>query len=312
MKFHFLLFILIFLTGCGKSAVDVKHIGYVEADWRYIAAPDSGWIVESPVEAGDRVETGDLLFRLDKTAQQAALSDAEARVRQASAQSRDTTTGARIAEILALQARLDEARARAEEAEAEYDRTLHLVETQVASRAAGDRAEANFKTAEAAVNAAEQSIAVARLAGRPAQRDAAEAVISSAKASRDSAVYRLNQRDVTAAASGRVEDVFRRAGEYVTPGMAVLALLADDGLKVRFFVSQAELPTLDTGKAVLVSSDGLAEPVMAPISYISNSAEFTPPVIYSRDARQKLVFVVEARLPAGIGLHPGLPVEVTW
>jgi HlyD family secretion protein len=313
MKRALILLCAAVLAGCTPAAApDDIHIGYVEADWRYVAAPDSGWIIESAVEPGDRVNVGDLLFRLDWTAQQAVVSDAEARILQAAAQSRDSSTGARTAEILALQAGLDEARARAEEAVAERARTLQLVEKKVASQAAGDRAEADFKTAEAAVKAAEQAIAVARLAARPAQRDAAEAAIAAAEATRESAQYRLDQRDVTAGASGRVEDVFRRPGEYVTPGTPVIALLPDDGLKVRFFVPQAELPALEVGKAVRVRADGLAEPVEASISYIAATAEFTPPVIYSRDARQKLVFVVEAHLPAGMGLHPGLPVEVSW
>lgn len=300
------------LAACTPAAPDDLHIGYVEADWRYVAAPDAGWIIETAVEPGSRVSEGDVLFRLDRTAQQAGVSDAEARILQATAQSRDTSTGARAAEILALQARLDEARARAEEAAAERARTRQLVEKQVASKAAGDRAEADFKKAEAAVKAAEQAIAVARLAARPAQRDAAEAAIAAAEATRESAQYRLDQRDVTAGAAGRVEDVLRRPGEFVTPGTPVIALLPDDGLKVRFFVPQAELPALEVGQTVRVTADGLAQPVDASISYIATTAEFTPPVIYSRDARQKLVFVVEARLPAGMGLHPGLPVEVSW
>jgi HlyD family secretion protein len=152
MKRALILLCAAVLAGCTPAAApDDIHIGYVEADWRYVAAPDSGWIIESAVEPGDRVNAGDLLFRLDRTAQQAVVSDAEARILQAAAQSRDSSTGARTAEILALQAGLDEARARAEEAVAERARTLQLVEKKVASQAAGDRAEADFKTAEAAV-----------------------------------------------------------------------------------------------------------------------------------------------------------------
>ena len=51
---------------------------------------------------------------------------------------------------------------------------------------------------------------------------------------------------------------------------------------------------------------------MAVISRIASDAEFTPPVIYSADERDKLVFEVEARLPAGSNLRPGLPVDVDW
>jgi HlyD family secretion protein len=48
------------------------------------------------------------------------------------------------------------------------------------------------------------------------------------------------------------------------------------------------------------------------VTFISTRAEFTPPVIYSRENRAKLVFLVEARPPTpATVLRPGLPVEVT-
>jgi HlyD family secretion protein len=63
---------------------------------------------------------------------------------------------------------------------------------------------------------------------------------------------------------------------------------------------------------VQVSCDGCAAPIGAAISYVSPRAEFTPPVIYSRDTRAKLVFMVEARpAPAqAASLKPGQPLEV--
>jgi HlyD family secretion protein len=61
-----------------------------------------------------------------------------------------------------------------------------------------------------------------------------------------------------------------------------------------------------------VRCDGCAAPIAARISFIAPQAEYTPPVIYSRENRAKLVFLVEARPDeADASLHPGLPVEVT-
>ena len=55
--------------------------------------------------------------------------------------------------------------------------------------------------------------------------------------------------------------------------------------------------------------DGCA-PARATISFIADEAEFTPPVIFSRDARQKLVYRVEARPDPGSPLKPGQIVEL--
>jgi HlyD family secretion protein len=48
------------------------------------------------------------------------------------------------------------------------------------------------------------------------------------------------------------------------------------------------------------------------VSFISPQAEYTPPVIYSRESREKLVFMIEIVFDADVGakLHPGQPVDV--
>ncbi|MCA8902317.1 MAG: HlyD family efflux transporter periplasmic adaptor subunit [Hyphomonas sp.] len=300
------------LAACSQQDGPKPHIGYVEADWVYVAAPQGGWIVGQPVREGDKVQTGDLLFRLDETAQEAALAEAEARIRQSEAEVRNLSTGARTAEIRALEARLREAQARLTQAIAERDRLTPLIEDGIVASSRADTIEAEVDAANASVDALKQDIAVARLAARPAVQDAAAAATESAKAASESATYLLQQRSIVAGIDGSVEDIFLRPGEYAVPGAPVLALLPQDGLIVRFFVPQAELPSIRLGTPVRIVADGLGAPFEAPVSYISPQAEYTPPVIYSRDARQKLVFAVEARVSASSGLHPGLPVEVAW
>ncbi|MBL8540689.1 MAG: secretion protein HlyD, partial [Betaproteobacteria bacterium] len=66
------------------------------------------------------------------------------------------------------------------------------------------------------------------------------------------------------------------------------------------------------GDKVRIACEG-CEPVGAVVSYVAPQAEYTPPVIYSRETRSKLVFLVEARpVPAdATRLKPGQPVDVT-
>jgi HlyD family secretion protein len=90
----------------------------------------------------------------------------------------------------------------------------------------------------------------------------------------------------------------------------VLALMPEQALKVRFFVAQSQLAQFKVGDKVAVFADGVDGSTQAKIFHIARSAEFTPPVIYDKNSRQKLVFLVEARLPVGSQLSPGLPVDV--
>ena len=78
-------------------------------------------------------------------------------------------------------------------------------------------------------------------------------------------------------------------------GQAVIALLPPGNLKVRFFVAEPVRASLHTGQTVKVSCDGCQGELTATISFIAREAEFTPPVIFSQEQRQKLVFLIEAR-----------------
>ena len=84
--------------------------------------------------------------------------------------------------------------------------------------------------------------------------------------------------------------------------------LPDERIKVRFFVPERSLAAYRVGRTVSFGCDGCAKGLTARIAYISPRPEFTPPVIYSREARDRLVYLVEAR--PSIRLNPGQPVDV--
>ena len=90
-----------------------------------------------------------------------------------------------------------------------------------------------------------------------------------------------------------------------------MALLADDRVRLRFFVPQAEVSFYRPGARIDFACDGCKSGLTARINFVSARAEFTPPVIYSRDARDRLVFLVEALPDNPADLQPGLPVDVT-
>jgi HlyD family secretion protein len=102
-------------------------------------------------------------------------------------------------------------------------------------------------------------------------------------------------------------------GEWVPAGAPVVSVLPAANVKARFFVPETELGRVRVGQGVKLACDGCGAPIDAKVSFIATQAEFTPPVIYSKDSRAKLVFLVEARpSPAdAVKLHPGQPVDVT-
>lgn len=171
--------------------------------------------------------------------------------------------------------------------------------------------EAALENAKQAYNRAVALLKTA--AGTQKAYDEAEAALRSAQARLNSSQTKLARRKAVSPAQGTVQQIYFRVGELVAAGRPVVAILPPGNMKVRFFVNEAILPTIALDDTVNVQCDGCADGLTARISFIARTAEFTPPVIYSRERREKLVFLVEARPAAADAtkLHPGQPVEVT-
>ena len=144
------------------------------------------------------------------------------------------------------------------------------------------------------------------------QLDTSTADVASQKAALDKAKWSYDQKEQFAPADAQVHDTLYRQGEYVVAANPVVVLLPPENIKVRFFVPQGDLPKIKIGGTVSVQCDGASHPYDATVNYISTQAEYTPPVIYSRETRANLVFMIEARFAPtnAISLRPGQPAEV--
>jgi len=145
-----------------------------------------------------------------------------------------------------------------------------------------------------------------------AQRDADQAQVESQTAALDKARWSFDQKQQFAPTTALVQDTLYRVGEWVASGNPVVELLPPANVKVRFFVPQAALPRIKPGQTVSVTFDGGQHAYSATVNYISTQAEFTPPVLYNRENRAKLIFMIEAKFsPADAAdLRPGQPVDV--
>ena len=153
---------------------------------------------------------------------------------------------------------------------------------------------------------------VGRLAGRSEAQRAASAALQAADAQARQLRARLADKAVRAPVAAVVEDTLFRVGEWVAAGTPVVNLLPPGALKLRFFVAEPALARIKVGDAVRASCDACGAPIEARIRFIATSAEYTPPVIYSREQRARLVYLVEAWPAAADAakLHAGQPVDM--
>jgi HlyD family secretion protein len=88
-------------------------------------------------------------------------------------------------------------------------------------------------------------------------------------------------------------------------------MLPDGAVKLTLYLPERDFSSVKVGTMLEVRCDGCQPGLKARVSYVSPDPEFTPPVIYSLETRQKLVYRIEARPVDGdTRLQPGQIVDV--
>lgn len=297
--------------GCAKPDPN-RMQGYVEGEFVYVASPYAGAVETLSVERGATVKPGDALFMLDPEPQKAARDEAQRRVAQARASLEDLKKGKRPTEIAALEAMLNQMRAALQRSESELARVQKIFNMGSGSEDDVVRARAARDQDINRVAQAEADLKTGRLGGREDQIAAAEANVQALGAALAKAEWNLSQKSQAAPKAGLIFDILYRPGEWVAAGKPVVVLLPPPNVKVRAFVPEGRVGSIHPGDRVRMQVDGVAEPFSGTVRFISPRAEFTPPVIYSRESRGKLVFMIEIRFDPDVAakLHPGQPVDV--
>jgi HlyD family secretion protein len=269
-RLFFALILPVVLAACEEKH-DQGWLGYGEGDSAMISAPQAGWVTELKVERGTVVKRGDLLFVLDSTTQEASREQASDALNQARASLKQ------------------------EQSNLAYTRTELTRQESLARAHAGTPTDLDLARTN-------EQQSVAKIGQLQAQ-------IGQMEANLKGAAYGLSQRQIVSQTEGPVQDIYFRPGEYVPASTPVVSVLPPANVYARFFVPETELPKVKLGQKVQVNCDG-CKPMTATITFIAAQAEFTPPVIFSVNNREKLVYKLEARGAGGLDIHPGQPVTV--
>jgi HlyD family secretion protein len=299
------------LSACSRHEA-ATYQGYVEGEFVYLGSSQAGKLTALSVSRGQTVKANASLFSLEADNETHALTQAQQQLAAARAQLADIRTGKRVPEVDVNRAQLAQAVANARKA------ALQLTRDEAQYRAGGiakaqlDDSRANADSTAAQVRELTHQVAVARLPARSQQIVEQEAQVAAADAVVAQAQWKLDQKRVNAPSEGVVYDTLYRVGEWVPAGSPIVQMLPPQNVKVRFFVPETIVGQLALNRGVTLHCDGCAADVAAKITYVSNQAEYTPPVIYSNESRAKLVFMVEAHpsVTDATKLHPGQPVSV--
>lgn len=287
--------------------------GYVDADYVRVGPTLGGQLVSLSVHRGDQVAAGAALFAQDDTDDVAARDQAAASLAEAQDRLTNLEKAGRETEIAQAQANLVDMRATQVRIATDLARNRQLLRSGAATQQTVDQQTADLASAVAHVNASEAKLQqIQEATGRQYEIAAQRSVVAGQRAALEQAEWRLAQRHVASPDAARVADTYALPGEMMQAGAPVVELLPPANILVRFFVPETALATIHSGERLAIACDSCAPGLTARISFIAPQPEYTPPVIYSEAAREKLVYLVEAHPdPAQAAtLKPGQPVNV--
>jgi membrane fusion protein (multidrug efflux system) len=221
---------------------------YVNARIVQVSSLVMGPVVRVEVRDNQYVHQNDVLFAIDRRPFEAALAEAEGKLRLAEQGTRQDQS-----EVLAAQADVAQQMASLNNAESQLRRTTELVQRNFMSKQAEDDAQARVRTARAGVEAANARLAKAR-AALATTGDTTPAV-RVAQAEVEKAKLDLEHTIVHAAEEGWITHFDLAPGTVVTPGNPLFAIVVAHSFWVDANFKETELHGVVPGRPATVVVD---------------------------------------------------------
>lgn len=290
-----------------QPTAQITEDAYVRGKVTFLAPQVAGEVAEVVVGDFDRVDKGDLLIRLDDSTYNQQLAQANAHLEAARAQlasARQKRLSA-AADVESADAGVESAQAALKVARAELDRATELrssgaiTERDIQNRQLQfDQAQATLRQARAQAETARQSVdSVA------AERQSRVAEVAEAQAAVNLARINLDHTRITAPAGGKLGEISARAGQYVTPGTRLAALVPDRKWIIANF-KETQIAGMYVGQPVSVEVDALGGAQMS--GHVegfspATGSEFS--VLGSSNATGNFIKIAQ-RLPVRIAIDP--------
>lgn len=271
MRLIILSCLIILLSSCDEGSD--RYNGYIDADLIYLSSSFPGRLDELLIRRGDKVESNQLLFKVEQANDDFSISISELTQKDIIEQKNE----------LLNQITYDEQN---------YQRIQKMHREDAASQNDLELARRDLAILKNKLTAINAQLKSNELATKNKRWD-------------------RSRKEGFANQNGIIFDTYFTKNEFVPAGQPVLSLLTPEKVKLTFFIPEPKLKIIAlNNKIKFYSGDQLLGEGV--IDYISKIAQYTPPIIYSREDSYNLVFRVEARLfkPDLNRIHLGQPVNL--
>lgn len=273
MRILALLFMMMILLPACKDKGH-EYNGYIDAELTYLSSNFPGQLTDLLVHRGQSIEKNRLLFKLEQTSEQFGVAQSQFAQNHLLAQRQEILDQIHYEDI-------------------NYRRNMSMRKHNAASQNEVDLSKKNLDVLKNQLKAIDFQI-------KSSQVDTADKR------------WQALRKEAYATDQGIVFDTYFTPHEYVQAGQPVLSLITQQNIKIIFYVPEQELSHISLNDKINFSSDGNPNLGAGTIRYISNIAQYTPPIIFSREERQNLIFRVEASIdsPNLNAIHLGQPVSL--
>ena len=279
----------------------VSGNGRIEATEINVSSKLSGQLEEILVKEGDFVEHGQILARVKISTLEAQLRELEAQQRQAqdAIATAEAQVAMRISEKAAAEAMVQQRETELMAAKNRLARTEVLAKEGASSkqqlddeRAAAQQAIAVLSAAKAQVQSAQGAIVASK-----SQVSAAHSQVDAIKASVERIKFDMDDAQLRAPLKARVQFRVAQPGELVAAGGRVLNLIDLSDVYMTFFLPETVAGKIAIGTEVRIVLDAAKNVVIpATVSFVADTAQFTPKSVETESERQKLMFRVKAKI----------------
>jgi HlyD family secretion protein len=326
-EYLYLSFALTLLTAaCAPAPPDnsLRVSGHVEATEVHVAPDVGGRVLDLRVAEGDRVNSGDVIARLDTRDTELQIQRGRADRATSVAQLRLLEAGSRIEDIRQAEAQVDAAEADAmaiqadlKAAQVDLDRFEALLTANAGSQKQRDDAKARvdvtrerLRSAEERVRSAREAVTRLKQGARPEEIEAARTRVAAADAQLAALEKALGDAHILAPVSGVVTQKLVDAGEIVMKATPIVVVTDLDNAWANLFVPEPVVPRVKLGQTAKVVTDAGGEGLSGKVTFISPKAEFTPRNVQTAEERSKLVYRIKVSVDNRAGvLKPGMPVD---
>lgn len=224
-----------------------------------VSAKARGELVSVPVDEGQPVKQGDVLFQQDMRADEIALAKATAELEKAQAELKKMHAGFQPAEVEAVRREEASAKSKRDAARDDWERLKPLAEKKIISAIEATRARSAFEVAESDLSRAEARRKLLESGFRSEEVQISYAGMKVQQAEVDDIKRKLDDHKIKAPATGTIVKKIKQQGEWVNEGDPVFAMVVLDPIKLRIEAPQANVSSVHPGQKAKVVVDGLGK-----------------------------------------------------